>query len=127
MKKCPKCRIRPYLPHATLFQVSIAPRWSKYIVKYLTQCLLLPEKISKAHRKSIELETKGNEMITNSYTKRGKYKKLRLCVMEVEYVQVFKQAHVGLSRSHFLADAIAKATMTTRLWWLTLFMMLHNF
>ena len=32
---CLECQERPPRPHATLFQIAIAPKWSKYIVDYL--------------------------------------------------------------------------------------------
>ena len=60
--QCPHYKIRPPKPHATLYQVLIAPKWSKYIVEYLTQHLL-PEKVSKARKKAIELEAHNYEMI----------------------------------------------------------------
>ena len=79
VRQCKDCQTNRPLPHATLFQVSIAPKWSKYIVEYLTQHLL-PEKISKARRKAIEIEAKDFEIIANQLYKRGKDKQLRLCV-----------------------------------------------
>ena len=32
---CLECQDRPPIPHATLFQIAVAPQWSKYIVDYL--------------------------------------------------------------------------------------------
>ena len=98
------------MPHATLFQISIAPKWSKYIVEYLTEHLL-PEKISKARQKAIEIEGKDFEIIADQLYKRGKDKQLRLCVTEEEYVRVLEQAHTRMSGGHFLADTMAKAIM----------------
>ena len=37
VRTCESCKAKPPHPHATLFQVSIAPKWSQYIVKYLEQ------------------------------------------------------------------------------------------
>ena len=70
-------------PHATLFQVFIAPKWIKYIVEYLTQHLL-PEKISKAMRKAIEIEAKGFEIIIDQLYKRGKDRQLQFYVIEAK-------------------------------------------
>ena len=33
----PTCQKQPPKPHATLFQVSVAPKWSQYIVDYIMQ------------------------------------------------------------------------------------------
>ena len=82
---CLECPEKPPRPHATLFQVAIAPKWSKYIVDYLEH-RRLPEKVSKVRSKAIELESKDYEMIANQLYKRGKDKQLRLCVTEAEYV-----------------------------------------
>ena len=73
---------------------------------------LLPENITKARQKAIELEARDYELITNQLYKRGKDKKLRLCVTEAEYIKVLDQAHAGLSGGHFSADTTAKAIMT---------------
>ena len=79
----------PPLPHTTLFQVSVAPKWSKYIVEYLTQ-YMLPKKVSKANRKAIEIEAKDFEIIANQLYKRGKDKQLWLCITEAKYVRVLE-------------------------------------
>lgn len=55
IRTCNACKTKPPHPHATLFQVSKAPKWSKYIVKYLEQRIML-KKFSRAQRKAIELE-----------------------------------------------------------------------
>ena len=115
-----ECKERPPRPHATLFQVAVAPKWSKYIVDYLEHHRL-PERVSKVRSKAIELESKDYEMIANQLYKRGKDKQLRLCVTEAEYVRVLEQAHAGLSGGHFSADTTAKAIMMAGLWWPTLF------
>lgn len=81
----------------------------------------MPEKISKAQRKAIELEAKDYEIIADQLYKRGKDKQLRLCVTKAEYIKVLEPAHAGLSRGHFFADTTAKAIMTAGLWWPTLF------
>ena len=82
---CKECQHRPPRPHATLFQVAVAPKWSKYIVDYLEHHRLL-ERVSKVRSKAIELESKDYELIANQLYKRGKDKQLRLCVTEAEYV-----------------------------------------
>ena len=92
---CLECQERPPRPHATLFQVAVAPKWSKYIVDYLEHCKL-PEKVNKVRSKAIELESKDYELIANQLYKRGKDKQLRLCVTKAEYVRVLEQAHAGL-------------------------------
>ena len=82
---------------------------------------MLPEKISKARCKAIEIEAKYFEFIADQIYKRGKDKQLRLCVTEVEYVRVLEQAHAGMLGGHFLTNTIAKAKMRAGLWWPTLF------
>lgn len=108
------------MPHATLFQISIAPNWSKYIIEYLTQHLL-PKTISKVQRKTIEIEAKDFEIIADQLYKRGKDKQLRLCITETKYIRVLEQAHASLSRGHLFVDTMAKAIMTAGLWCTTLF------
>ena len=73
VRKCKECNVKPPHPHATLFQVSIAPKWSQYIVDYLEQ-RILPKKVSRARQKAIELESKEYELIGNKLYKRGKDK-----------------------------------------------------
>ena len=77
----------------------VAPKWSSYIVDYLQDRTLL-ENSGKARRKAIELESKDYEIIADQLYRRGKDKKLRLCVTEVEYVRVLEQAHAGLTGGH---------------------------
>ena len=110
---CTACKAKPPHPHATLFQVSIAPKWSQYIVKYLEQ-RILPKKVSRPRQKAIELESKEYELIGNQLYWRGKDKQLRLCVTEAENVKVLEQAHAGLSGGNFSADTTAKAIMMGR-------------
>ena len=100
VRTCTTCKAKPPHPHATLFQVSIAPKWSQYIVEYLEQHIL-PKRVSRVQQKAIELEFKEYELIGNQLYKRGKDKQLRLCVMEAEYVKVLEQAHAGLSGGDF--------------------------
>ena len=73
VRTCVECQTRPPKPHATLFQVIVAPNWSKYIVDYLEHCIL-PEKVSKARGKAIKLESKDYELIANQLYKREKNK-----------------------------------------------------
>ena len=58
VQTCMECQARPPRPHATLFQVAVALKWSKYIVDYL-EYRRLPEKVTKVRGKAIELETKA--------------------------------------------------------------------
>ena len=120
VRSCLRCKSQPPKSHATLFQVLIVPRWSQYIIDYITQHLF-PEKVSKACRKAIEVEAEDYTLIANQLYKRGKDKQLRLCITEAEYMRVLDQAHAGLSGGHFSTDTTAKAIMTTGLWWPTLF------
>ena len=69
VRACSECHSRPPKSHATLFQVAIAPNWSKYIVDFL-QHRTLPEKVSKVRSKAIELESKEYELIANQLYKR---------------------------------------------------------
>lgn len=69
VRTCEACKAKPPHPHATLFQVSIAPKWSEYSVEYLEQ-RVVPEKVSRARRKAIELESKEYELIGNQLYKK---------------------------------------------------------
>ena len=69
VRTCMECQSRPPRPHATLFQVAIAPDWSRYIVDYLEHHRLL-EKVSKVRSKAIELESKDYELIANQREKK---------------------------------------------------------
>ena len=74
---CLECQEKPPRPHATLFQVAVAPKWSKYIVDYLEHHRL-PEKVNKVRSKAIELDSKDYELIANQLYKRGKDKQLKV-------------------------------------------------
>lgn len=76
VQTCMECQLRPPKPYATLFQIAIAPNWSRYIVDYL-QHRRLPEKVKKVRSKDIELESKDYELIANQLYKREKDKQLR--------------------------------------------------
>ena len=141
VQKCLKCKRTPPRPSATLFQVSVAPKWSKYIVDYLEQRVLpqkvshvrikeieleskdyeLPKKVSHAWLKAIELESKVYELIENQLYKTGKDKQLRLCLTEAEYVRVLEQAHAHLIGGHLFVAMSAKAITMVGLWCPTLF------
>ena len=71
IKKCLSCQRKPLIPYATLFQVSATPKWSRYIVDYLTT-RTLPEHANKARRKAIELEAQEYTLLENQLDKRGK-------------------------------------------------------
>lgn len=75
MQTCVECQKRPPKPHTTLFQIAIAPNWSKYIVDYVEHHRFL-EKVRKVRGKAMELESKDYELITNHVNKRGNEKKL---------------------------------------------------
>ena len=87
-------------PYASLFKVAVAPKWSSYIVEYLTH-KTLPLHLGRARRKSIEIEAQDYVLI--QLYKRGKYQQLRLCIAEQEYVPILQQAHSGLVGGYFLA------------------------
>ena len=101
-------------PHATLFQVMIAPDWSSYIIDYLKH-RVLPENVEKARRKAIELEPKDYEIIANQFYKTWKDKQLRLCVRKAEYVRVLEQAYARLTGGHFSSKQDCKSNHDGRI------------
>ena len=109
------------MEHATLFQVTIAPKWSQYMVDYITT-RIFPEDISKARQKAIELESRDYAIIGEQLYKRGKDNQLRLCATESEYLPLLEQAHAGISRGHFAGDKTAKIVLSAGIWWPTLHM-----
>ena len=44
-----------------------------------------------------------------------------MCVTKAEYIPILEQAHARLLGENFSSTTIAKAIMTSRLWWPTLF------
>ena len=103
-----------------LYQVMMALEWSQCIAEYL-QTHILPTHISLARKRAIETEAKSYALIGNQLYHRGKDQKLRLCVIEIEYILVLEQAHADLSRGHFSSSTTSKVVMTSKLWWPTLF------
>jgi len=64
MGQCDECKIRTPQPPTTLFQVSIAPKWSKYLIEYLPD-QTFPKGVSKARKNTIESEENNYAIIGN--------------------------------------------------------------
>ena len=94
------------MEHATLFQVTIAPKWSQYMVDYITT-RIFPEDISKARQKAIELESRDYAIIGEQLYKRGKDNQLRLCATESEYLSLLS-ADIWWPTLHMDADEYVK-------------------
>ena len=118
---CGKCGHIPPKASATLYQITIAPKWADYLVEYIQE-RKYPEDATRARKKAIQVESKDYEIIADQLYKRGKDHQLRLVVTEAESLTVVKQAHEGITGGHFSADTTAKAIMTAGLWWPTLFL-----
>ena len=120
MQTCAKCQAQKLVPYGTLYQIMISPQWSEYIVEYLQTHILLA-KISLARKRAIEVEARNYTMIGNQLYHCGKDHQLKLCVNKLEYIPILEQANAGLVGGHFSSTTTAKAIMTSRLWWPTLF------
>ncbi|MCO5559393.1 hypothetical protein L7F22_012992 [Adiantum nelumboides] len=114
------------IEHATLFKISVAPKWSNYIVDYLTSGIL-PEEMSKSIVRTITEEAEDYVLIEDNLYRRGKDDQLRMCATEEEYVPILEQAHLGQVGRHFFADKTAKVILVTGIWWPTLFMDAEEF
>ena len=113
--------MNPPIPHATLFAVNPLPRWSSYIVEYLTKGHTNPNK--PKHRKLlIEAEAQNYTLIDGQLYKRGKDGNLRLCVSESQYLEILHHAHAGVAGGHFSGPTTAKSILWSGLWWPTLHM-----
>ncbi|MCO5612594.1 hypothetical protein L7F22_066862 [Adiantum nelumboides] len=121
IQSCIICTFHKPIEHATLFKVTVAPKWSNYIVDYLTSGIL-PKGMSKSRVRTITKELENYILIEDNIYRRGKDDQLQMCATEEEYVPILKQAHSGQVRGHFLADKTAKTILVAGIWWPTLFM-----
>ena len=79
VKNCDKCRHKPPRPSATLFQITVAPKWSDYLVDYIVH-RKYPEDANRARKKAIQVEAKDYEIIADQLYKKGKDHQIRLVV-----------------------------------------------
>ncbi|MCO5601209.1 hypothetical protein L7F22_055328 [Adiantum nelumboides] len=114
------------LPDAYLFNIDMIPRWSSYIVDYLTNGIL-PEIMNTSRVRAITKEAENYALIKDNLYTRGKDGQLRMCATEEEYVPFLQQAHSGQARGHFSAEKIAKSILYAGIWWPTLFMDAEEF
>ncbi|MCO5570501.1 hypothetical protein L7F22_024223 [Adiantum nelumboides] len=114
------------IEHATLFKVTVAPKWSSYIVDYLTSGIL-PETMTPSRVRAITKEAEDYVLIKDNLYKRGKDGQLQMCATEEEYVPILQQAHSGQAGGHFLAEKMAKSILYAGIWWPTLFMDAEEF
>ncbi|MCO5564622.1 hypothetical protein L7F22_018287 [Adiantum nelumboides] len=112
--------------HATLFKVTVAPKWSSYIVDYLTSGIL-PETMTPSRVKAITKEAEDYVLIKDNLYRRGKDGQLRMCATEEEYVPILQQAYSRQAESHFSAEKMAKSILYAGIWWSTLFMDVEEF
>ncbi|MCO5572921.1 hypothetical protein L7F22_037746 [Adiantum nelumboides] len=120
VKSCVQCQIQTPIPHVTLFQVSVVPKWSNYIVTYLLN-RTFPEDMSKQHQRAIETEARDYSLIGNQLYRKGKDQHLHLCANEDEYLPILEQAHTRLASGHFSSETTTRAILMVGIWWLTLF------
>ena len=64
VKDCFHFQLIPPVLYGTLYQVTIAPKWSRYIVEYL-QSPIFPANMTLARRRAIEIEAREYTMIGN--------------------------------------------------------------
>ncbi|MCO5561815.1 hypothetical protein L7F22_015439 [Adiantum nelumboides] len=121
IQSCLICTFQKPIEHATLFKVTVAPRWSSYIVEYLTNGIL-PEIMNTSRVRAITKEAENYALIKDNLYKRGKDGQLRMCATEEEYVPILQQAHSGQAGGHFSAEKMAKSILYAGIWWPTLFM-----
>ena len=114
-----KCQTKSPIQYATLFSITITPRWSSHIVEYLQKGHTNSSKL--AHRKRlIESEAEHYTMISDQLYRRGKDGNLRLRVPESQYLEILHHAHAGIAGAHFSGPLTAKAIIWSGLWWPTL-------
>ncbi|MCO5573220.1 hypothetical protein L7F22_026989 [Adiantum nelumboides] len=126
IQSCLKCTFQGPIEHATLFKVTVAPKWSSYIVDYLKSGVL-PETMTLSRVKAITKETEDYVLIEDNLYRRGKDDQLRMCATEEEYVPILQQAHSGQAGGHFSAEKMAKSILYAGIWWPTLFMDAEEF
>ena len=62
VRECHQYATLQPIPHATLYQVMVAPKWSHYLVDYL-QTHALPVNISLARKRAIERLRQENMLL----------------------------------------------------------------
>ncbi|MCO5549244.1 hypothetical protein L7F22_002711 [Adiantum nelumboides] len=120
VKSCVQYQIQTPMPHVTLFQAFVVPKWSNHIVTYLSN-RTFPEDMSKQHQRAIEIEARDYSLIENQLYGKGRDQHLCLCANEDEYLPILEQAYVGLARGHFFSETTARAILMVGIWWPTLF------
>ncbi|MCO5587012.1 hypothetical protein L7F22_040957 [Adiantum nelumboides] len=110
VKSCVQCQIQKPIPHVTLFQASVVPKWSNYIVTYLSN-RTFPEDMSKRCQRAIETKARDYSLIGNQLHRKGKDQHLRLCANEDEYLPILEQAHARLAGGHFSSETTARAIL----------------
>ena len=91
VNNCHQCMVKPPVNYATCYQVNIAPKWSQYIIDYLTM-RVFPEGMSRTRMRAIETEAREYSLIGNQLYKRCADNELRMCATEVEYIPLLEQA-----------------------------------
>ncbi|MCO5574477.1 hypothetical protein L7F22_028262 [Adiantum nelumboides] len=123
---CLICTFQKPIEHATLFKVTIVPKWSSYIVNYLTSGIL-PETMTTSRVRAIIKDAENYVLIEDNLYKREKDGQLRMCATEEEYIPILQQAHSGQAGGHFSAKKMAKSILYIGIWWPTLFMDAEEF
>ncbi|MCO5580152.1 hypothetical protein L7F22_034019 [Adiantum nelumboides] len=114
------------IEHATLFKISVAPKWSDYIIDYLTSGIL-PEGMRKSRVRRITKEVENHVLIDDNLYRREKDDQLRMCATKEEHIPILEQAHSGQAGGHFSANKTGKAILVAGIWWPTLFMDAEEF
>ena len=102
VNSCSTCQAKPTVDFATCYQVTLAPKWSQYLIDYLTT-RVFPETMSKSRQRTIEVEAQNYTIIGDQLYRRCVDNELRMCATEREYISLLEQAHKGVVGGHFLA------------------------
>ena len=72
VRTCEACKAKLPHPYATLFQVSIAPKWSQYIVKYLEQCIGCSKRLVEQGERPLNLNPRNMKSLEINSTREEK-------------------------------------------------------
>ena len=81
VNNCHQCMVKPPVEYATCYQVNITPKWSQYIIDYLTK-RVFPEGMSRTRMRAIETEAREYSLIGNQLYKCCADNELRMCAIE---------------------------------------------
>ena len=115
VENCLICQTNFLVAYATLYSITPTPRCSSYIVEYLKEGHVDPNK-PKHRQHLIEIEATNYALIKNQLYHRGEDGNLRLCVLESQYLEILHHAHVGIFGGHFLGPTTTNTILWSGLW-----------